>query len=790
MIKMDNTYEANDIEQLEGLEAVRLRPGMYIGGVDSSALHHLVFEIVDNSIDEAMAGYCDQIDVAILVDNSIRIKDNGRGIPVGIHEKAKIPAAQLVMTSLHAGGKFDQSSYRFSGGLNGVGASVVNALSDELELKIRREGKIFRQAYARGIPTTNLEIIGETDKTGTSVIFHADSTIFDDVTISFDVLSNRLRELAFLNPGLTIDLVDERNDKNHCFNYEGGIVTFIEHLNKNKTCILPEPIHVCRELNEIHVEICFQYNSTYNYQIHTFVNNINTIDGGTHEQGFRQAILKAINKYGMENKVFKSPDDKVSQDDVKEGLTAIVSVKMASPQFESQKKIKLTNASIKGIVDRVLFEKVSVFLEENPQIAKRVIEKSLDAKRARVAAKKARELTRRKSALEFGSLPGKLADCQEKDPALSEIYLVEGDSAGGSAKQGRDRSNQAVLPLKGKILNVEKARFDKMLNSEEIKILITALGTGIGKEDFNIARLRYHKIVIMTDADVDGSHILTLILTFFYRQMPEIIERGFLFIAQPPLYRIKKGKEESYVQDDGMLASRLLDFAVQRYGFLSNSGVPLERFARTIFDLSNRMEKLTQNTKLKVVYELIFRYQLKIETIELKSIYSVFDSFFSENGKEEITVAMDENLMELHIIYRDRRYQISDSILQTIDIHNCNKLLARFTELEREKVDGKFLLLDERKEKIGFDKASDVTSFLLEEGKRGIYLQRYKGLGEMNPEQLWKTTMDPAQRQMLQVSVEDAVGADEMFTILMGDQVDVRRDFIVNNALKVQNLDI
>ena len=787
---MDNTYEANDIEQLEGLEAVRLRPGMYIGGVDSSALHHLVFEIVDNSIDEAMAGYCDQIDVAILVDNSIRIKDNGRGIPVGIHEKAKIPAAQLVMTSLHAGGKFDQSSYRFSGGLNGVGASVVNALSDELELKIRREGKIFRQAYARGIPTTNLEIIGETNKTGTSVIFHADSTIFDDVTISFDVLSNRLRELAFLNPGLTIDLVDERNDKNHCFNYEGGIVTFIEHLNKNKTCILPEPIHVCRELNEIHVEICFQYNSTYNYQIHTFVNNINTIDGGTHEQGFRQAILKAINKYGMENKVFKSPDDKVSQDDVKEGLTAIVSVKMASPQFESQKKIKLTNASIKGIVDRVLFEKVSVFLEENPQIAKRVIEKSLDAKRARVAAKKARELTRRKSALEFGSLPGKLADCQEKDPALSEIYLVEGDSAGGSAKQGRDRSNQAVLPLKGKILNVEKARFDKMLNSEEIKILITALGTGIGKEDFNIARLRYHKIVIMTDADVDGSHILTLILTFFYRQMPEIIERGFLFIAQPPLYRIKKGKEESYVQDDAMLASRLLDFAVQRYGFLSNSGVPLEKFARTIFDLSNRMEKLTQNTKLKVVYELIFRYQLKIDTIELKSIYSVFDSFFSENGKEEITVAMDENLMELHIIYRDRRYQISDSILQTIDIHNCNKLLARFTELEREKVDGKFLLLDERKEKIGFDKASDVTAFLLEEGKRGIYLQRYKGLGEMNPEQLWKTTMDPAQRQMLQVSVEDAVGADEMFTILMGDQVDVRRDFIVNNALKVQNLDI
>ncbi len=790
MAEYSDTYEANDIEQLEDLEAVRLRPGMYIGGVDSAALHHLVFEIVDNSIDEAMGGYCDRISVTILVDNSIQIKDNGRGIPVGMHEKAGIPAAQLVMTSLHSGGKFDQSSYKFSGGLNGVGASVVNALSDELELKIRRDGSIYRQMYAKGIPTSNLDIIGETEKTGTSTIFHADPKIFDDVTISFDVLSNRLRELAFLNPGLTIDLVDERHDKSYNFNYKGGIVTFIEHLNKNKTCILPEAIHVSRELENINVELCFQYNSSYNCQIHTFVNNINTIDGGTHEQGFRQAILKAVNKYGLENKIFKTPDDKVSQDDVKEGLTAIISIKMAGPQFESQKKIKLTNANIRGIVDKVLFEKFSVFLEENPQIAKKVIEKSMDAQRARVAAKKARELTRRKSALEFSSLPGKLADCQEKDPAMSEIYLVEGDSAGGSAKQGRDRSNQAVLPLKGKILNVEKARFDKMLNSDEIKILITALGTGIGKEDFDIAKLRYHKIIIMTDADVDGSHILTLILTFFYRQMPEIIERGYLYIARPPLYRIKKGKEEKYVQNDDMLADRLFDFSIRKFQIKSASGLPLSEFARAVHQLNNQLEKLTQNTKLKIIYELLFRYRLGVDTVELKSIHHVFCKFLTDHPEEELVVSMDEERMELNIYFQERRYQISDSVLQSIDIHNYNKLLTRFKNLENEKKDGKFILSDDQNNEYRFDTPPEVTSFLLEDGRKGVYLQRYKGLGEMNPEQLWETTMNPVQRQMLQVSIEDAVGADEVFTILMGDHVDVRREFIVNNALKVQNLDI
>jgi DNA gyrase subunit B len=792
MTEGSNSYRANDIEQLEGLEAVRLRPGMYIGGVDSSALHHLVFEIVDNSIDEAMGGYCDKIRVAILLDNSVQITDNGRGIPVGINEKSGIPAAQLVMTSLHAGGKFDQNSYKFSGGLNGVGASVVNALSDELELKIRRNGKIHRQTFAKGVHTSDLEIIGDTEKTGTSTIFHADPTIFDDVNIQYEILASRLRELAFLNPGLTIELVDERNDKNRIYKYEGGIITFIEHLNKNKLCVLPQPMFISGEEDGTHVELCFQYNNSYNFQLYSYVNNINTADGGTHEQGFRLAILKCINGYGIANKIFKVADDRVSQDDIKEGMTAIISVKIASPQFESQKKIKLTNANVRGIVDRILCNKFNIFMEENPQIAKKIIEKSMDAQRARLAAKKARELTRRKSVLEFSSLPGKLADCQEKDPASSEIYLVEGDSAGGSAKQGRDRSNQAILPLKGKILNVEKARFDKMLNSDEIKILITALGTGIGKDDFDVSKLRYHKIIIMTDADVDGSHILTLLLTFFYRQMPELIERGYLYIAQPPLYKVKKGKEESYIQNDLLLTDKLFSFALSKYEMISNSGLALNEFSTIAYNLSTQLGKLVQNSKLKIVYSLLFKYKLQIETIEIKSIFEVFNNFVLSNPDEELKITYVQENQELQIYYQERRYIIPETALQAIDIHSYNKLLAKYKELEAEKVDGKFRLksTSELDEQFQFDTTEEVVQFLLENGKKGIYLQRYKGLGEMNPEQLWETTMDPEKRQMLQVSIDDAVEADEVFTVLMGDQVDVRREFIVNNALKVQNLDI
>ncbi len=790
MSENKNSYSANNIEQLEGLEAVRLRPGMYVGGVDSPALHHLVFEIVDNSIDEAMGGFCNEIQITILIDNSIKIKDNGRGIPVGIHEKAQIPAAQLVMTSLHAGGKFDQESYKFSGGLNGVGASVVNALSDELELQVYRNGNVYNQTYSKGEPVSDFRIVGQSDLTGTTTIFHPDPTIFDEVNFNYDILAHRLRELAFLNPGLSIKLTDKRDDKSRLFKYEGGIVTFIEHLNKNRTCILPEPIFVRGELEDVDVEICFQYNDSYNCQIHAFVNNINTIDGGTHEQGFRGALLKAINKYALENKVFKNQDDKVSQDDVKEGLTAIVSVKIAGPQFESQKKIKLTNVNVRGIVDKILFEKFSTYLEENPQISKKIVDKSLDAQRARVAAKKARELTRRKSVLEFSSLPGKLADCQEKDPALSEIFLVEGDSAGGSAKQGRERKNQAILPLKGKILNVEKARFDKMLNSEEIKILVTALGAGIGKEDFNIAKLRYHKIVIMTDADVDGSHILTLILTFFFRQMPEVIEKGFLYIAQPPLFKIKKGKSEEYLQNEDALVNRLFDFSISKYRMVNDKQSSLKEFADSVVRLNSLLERLTYNFTLRVLYNLLFKYNVKLESIDVDTIYKELVRIVQENPDEKLLVNLDYNSRELEIFLGDNTYRVPESVLDIIDIDNYNKILSRFQALEDLKSNGNFVLQDEENNDYTFKSTTDVVNFLQEGGRKGAYIQRYKGLGEMNPDQLWETTMDPRKRTMLQVSIEDAIHADEVFTILMGDQVDVRKDFIVKNALKVKNLDL
>lgn len=785
-----NSYRANNIEQLEGLEAVRKRPGMYIGGVDSSALHHLVFEIVDNSIDEAMAGYCNEIQITILVDNSIKIKDNGRGIPVGLHEKSGLPAAQLVMTSLHAGGKFDQNSYKYSGGLNGVGASVVNALSDELELQIYRHGNIYHQTYAKGVATSEFAIVGNTDLTGTTTIFHPDPTIFDEVVFNYDTLANRLRELAFLNPGLSISLTDKRFDKSRVFRYDGGIVTFIEHLNKNRTCILPKPFFVQKELDNVDVEVCFQYNDSYNCQIHAFVNNINTIDGGTHEQGLRGALLKAINKYGLENKLFKNPDDKVSQDDIKEGLTAIVSVKIAGPQFESQKKIKLTNASVRGIVDKVLFDAFSIYLEENPQISKRIIEKSMDAQRARVAAKKARELTRRKSALEFSSLPGKLADCQEKDPMLSEIFLVEGDSAGGSAKQGRERKSQAILPLKGKILNVEKSRFDKMLNSDEIKILVTALGAGIGQEDFDIEKIRYHKIVIMTDADVDGSHILTLILTFFFRQMPEVIERGYLYIAQPPLFKIKKGKSEEYIQDEKALIDRLFDFSVSKYQLINQKGTVLKEFANSVVRLNSLLEHLTYNSTLRVLYDLLFRYKIKLQSIDINTIHRELEKIVQDYPDEGLIVNLDYNSQELELYIKDKMYRIPEEVLTIIDLDNYNKILTRFLALDELKHNGTFLLQDDDGNPHTFANAADVVEFLKEDGRKGTYVQRYKGLGEMNPDQLWETTMDPEKRSMLQVSIEDAIHADEVFTILMGDQVDVRKDFIIQNALKVRNLDL
>ena len=790
MLNEENSYDANDIEQLEGLEAVRLRPGMYIGGVDATALHHLVFEIVDNSIDEMMAGVCDQIEVKILVDNSIMVKDNGRGIPIGIHEKTNIPAAQLVMTSLHAGGKFDQSNYKVSGGLNGVGASVVNALSDELELRICREGKIHRQKYSKGIPITGLDIVGNADTQGTEIVFHPDPSIFDDISFNFDTLSNRLRELALLNSGLSITILDERTGKSHDFKFEGGISTFINHLNKNKTTIFPEPVYVNGTIDEVDVEMCFQYNDTYNCKLLTFVNNINTIDGGTHEQGFRGALLKTINKYGVENKLFKPGEEKANQDDIREGLMAIISVKIPGPQFESQKKIKLTNANVRGIVDKILSETFGTYLEENPAIARKIVEKSMEAQRARIAAKKARDLTRRKGALDFSSLPGKLADCQEKDPAKSEVFLVEGDSAGGSAKQGRDRFFQAILPLKGKILNVEKARFDKMLNSDEIKILITAIGAGIGKEEFDVEKVRYHKIVIMTDADVDGSHILTLILTFFYRQMPEIIERGFLYIAQPPLYKLKKGKSEAYLQNDSELIAKLLDVSTTKHKWAQELKINLKDFSKQVLDINRQVEQLTFSSNLKVLYEVFFKNRVVIENADIETISKKLEEIVMEQPDSSLISTYYPERKELEIFSDGKRIIISDSLLHTFDIHSYGKLLQRYEALEEFKIEGNYLILDEQNRNHNFETGGQLVRFLLDDGKKGAYIQRYKGLGEMNPEQLWETTMDPTQRRMLKVTVEDAIEADEVFTILMGDQVDVRRNFIESNALRVKNLDI
>ena len=788
MNEKQGNYEANDIEQLEGLEAVRLRPGMYIGGVDTQALHHLVYEIVDNSVDEALAGHCNRIEVTILINNSIKVKDNGRGIPVGIHEKSNIPAAQLVITSLHAGGKFDASNYKISGGLNGVGASVVNALSDLLELEICRDGKIHSQTYSKGVPTSELKIIGKTKDTGTQIIFHPDKSIFDEVNFNFEILSNRLREIAFLNKSLSISICDERTNKEHHFEYEGGIVTFIEHLNKNKQTILSEPIYIEGEIEDLVVEICFQYNDTYNSLIHSFVNNINTINGGTHDQGFRSAILRSINSYGLKNKIIKV-EDKLSQEDIKEGLTAIISIKLHGPQFESQKKIRLTNVHVRGIVDSLVCEKMSQFLEENPVNAKRILQKASEALRARIAAKKARELTRRKNALAIGSLPGKLSDCQERDPALSELYIVEGDSAGGSAKQGRERKNQAILPLKGKILNVEKARFDKMLGSDEIRTLITALGIGIGKEEFDLAKLRYHKIIIMTDADVDGSHILTLILTLFYRQMPDIVERGFLYIAQPPLYRIKKGKSESYIQNEEELMKKIFQISLKGYHLLGDPNKNLTTFSNKVIGINSKIKKLTTNLKIKILYDLLFKNRIKLKTTLIHDIYRLLKELSSE-GEQNLHPSLDIREETLEIIFQGNTFHFSKELLSALDIHNYKRLIQQMLDLDEFRMDGKFVIEDEQGNKRQFDSPSSLIEELLEEGKKDSYIQRYKGLGEMNPEQLWETTMDPTKRIFLQVSIEDVVEADETFNILMGDQVEPRRKFIEENALDVLNLDI
>ncbi|MBL0690715.1 MAG: DNA topoisomerase (ATP-hydrolyzing) subunit B [SAR324 cluster bacterium] len=793
--KGKSNYDANAIEQLEGLEAVRLRPGMYIGGVDVKALHHLAYEIVDNSIDEVLEGYCDKIEVCLKEDDWLVIEDNGRGIPVGMHEKSGKPAAELVMTSLHAGGKFDTSNYKISGGLNGVGASVVNALSKKLTLDIWQKGHHYQQNYECGSPTSKLTKLEESSKYGTKISFQADDSIFEETEFNFDFLAKRFRELAFLNKGLYISIKDERKGKFKEFKFDGGIKTFVEHLNIGKQTLLEEPIVVTGTDEDIELEIAMQYNSTYNTQNLNFVNNINTVDGGTHDQGFRQSLLRAITNYALSNKLIKAPlkdVDKFSQEDTQEGLTVVISIKLPRPQFESQKKIKLTNSNVRGIVDKIFYHHFYEYLEEHPKQAKLIHFKCIDAQRARVASKKARELTRRKTALDSASLPGKLADCQEKRPEFSELYIVEGNSAGGSAKGARNRKNQAILPLRGKVLNVEKARFEKMLGNEEIRSLITALGTGIAADKFSIESLRYHKVIMMADADIDGSHILTLMLTFFYRQMPELIERGYLYKAQPPLYRIKKGKEEFYLDNEEELTKKLFQASLGKYTFSKPfADINLEQFGINFDELEKKSSQLGHNARMSFLHRLFFNYQIELKKLNLADLGNSLIEMTKNTFLGEFYYNYEESSQTYEITLNSDTYYINEEDLQSFNLEGYQALFEKLKEqvLKYRQAEN-FELLDGEGNTKKYKYAKKMIQELLASGKKSFYIQRYKGLGEMNADQLWDTTMDPARRKFLQVTIEDAVEASEVFNLLMGDFVEPRRDFIMENALEAKNIDI
>ena len=792
--QLNGGYDESNITVLEGLEAVRLRPGMYIGGVDSAALHHLVFEIVDNSVDEALAGYCNEVRVSIGKDNSITVEDNGRGIPVGTHEDEGVSALELIMTRLHAGGKFDSSNYKVSGGLNGVGASVVNALSSRCIVEVERDGFKWQQNYQEGKPDGDLKQLNPSQNTGTRTIFWADTTIFDEIDFHFEILSQRLRELAFLNHGLKIILHDDRTDKTQEFHYEGGLATFIEHLNQNKTVLHEHPVSFQGESEGIEMEVAFQYNDTYNERIYSFVNNINTAEGGSHLTGFKGALTRTLNNYMISNKISNDNDENLTGEDVREGMAAVISVRVVDPQFESQKKIKLTNVEVKGKVESLVNEHLNNFLEENPTVAKKIVAKSLDAQRARIAARKARELTRRKNVLEVSSLPGKLADCQESDPALSELFLVEGDSAGGSAKQGRDRKNQAILPLKGKILNVEKARFDKMLSNDEIRTLITALGTGIGREDFDITKTRYHKIIVMTDADVDGSHILTLILTFFYRQMPEIIENGYLYIAQPPLYKIKKGREEHYLRDDKEMSETLIRMGSKKLKLNGTIRELVEdELFGTVMDIKkyrDLFDRMSSNLQLYRLIQLMVQHEVELEHAGAEHILEKLQPLVQQIP--EFFIERDSETGKIKILLKDEELEFSWNQLENLSLNDYVMLLQVHRNLIQILGDQGSWHLEEPDKDISHTCKSwyEVQEYVTNYGKNGIYLQRYKGLGEMNPDQLWETTLDPETRTLKQVTIEDLVESDGMFTVLMGDHVEPRRNFIEENALRVKNLDI
>ena len=801
--KISSQYSASNIKILEGLEAVRKRPGMYIGDTGIRGFHHLVFEVVDNSIDEALAGHCDKVTVSIHDDESITVQDNGRGIPVEKHATEGISAAEVVLTKLHAGGKFDDNSYKVSGGLHGVGISVVNALSKWLKLEIHRDGFSHSQQYERGKPQSPLKRESKSTKTGTIVHFKPDDQIFEVTEFTYDILFKRLRELSFLNDGVKITLIDERTGKKEEFNNTGGIEAFVKHLNRAKK-ILHKPVFVKGEKNDVQVEIAFQYNEGYSENLYTFVNNVNTIEGGTHLIGFRSALTRSLNQYASSNNFFKNLKSTPSGDDVREGLTAVISVKVPDPQFEGQTKTKLGNSEVKGITEAVANEGISTFLIENPREAKRIIGKIVEAARAREAARKARDLTRRKSALEFSSLPGKLADCQQKDPAASELYLVEGDSAGGSAKQGRNRENQAILPLRGKILNVEKARFDKMLQSNEIQTLVSCLGGGIGKNDFDVNKVRYHKIILMTDADVDGAHIRTLLLTFFYRQMPEVIEKGYLYIAQPPLYKVKKKKVEKYLKDESALEKFLIEemagkLKVKLGGKKVIEGGVLKTLCKKILAYRDALSMLKPKQDRRVVDAFVLGANMNVEkdfenktSLEAlrKRVQDIVKVSYPEIHPLMYEVEKDGETLRLKVTSRDKgvlkETVFSRDFIESKVFENIQKKSVPVQELGT----APFVLMDDEGQE---HRAINVFAWIaiaLENAKHGLSVQRYKGLGEMNPGQLWETTMDPEVRSLLQVKVEDAESANEIFTVLMGDQVDPRRNFIEQNALAVKNLDV
>ncbi len=792
--KLNREYGADSIKVLEGLSAVRKRPAMYVGSTGPLGLHHLVYEVVDNSIDESLAGHCNEIMVTIHLDGSVTIEDNGRGIPVEMHSSQKKSAAEVVMTVLHAGGKFDSDSYKVSGGLHGVGVSVVNALSEKLELEIRRNGRKYSQTYNRGVPTADLLEEGETAKRGTKITFWPDSEIFETTEFSFEILSRRLRELAFLNGGVTIRIADERSDKEHTFLYEGGIVSFVEYLNRAKMPLHPHPIYIKGEREGVDIEISIQYNDGYDEKIFSFANNINTHEGGTHLIGFKAALTRTMNSYATANNLLKNVKASVSGDDLREGMAAVISVKVPEPQFEGQTKTKLGNSEIKGFVESLVNEKLAVYLEEHPQVARKIMEKGIEAARAREAARKARDLTRRKGALDGLSLPGKLADCQEKDPALSEIYLVEGDSAGGSAKQGRDRRFQAILPLKGKILNVEKARFDKMLTSNEIRTLITAMGTSIGKEEFNIDKARYHRIIIMTDADVDGSHIRTLLLTFFFRQMPEIIDRGFLYIAQPPLYKVKKGKQEFYLKDDEALLEHLLNQGVDGMTVQMEKtdkvlrGKQIIPSLRHVIEYNRLFEKIVNKGVNRDLLRIFVEGRVSNGFSDLLDLQPLAESLRQLEPRARFDL-LDEPQRILFTL-GNTRARIDRPVLEILSSHEYQLLLQARRQVATVCNGEKAFISREGEEEATVQTPQELLEFFLGRARKGIYVQRYKGLGEMNPDQLWETTMDPDKRILLQVKIEDAVEANEIFTVLMGDQVEPRREFIENNALNVANLDV